>query len=249
MSDEFLARYRERPDPKFSEELRERISHRRTSVLAIRLNRASLAAAAALVILAAALGVSPAARAAAEAALRQIANLRFLEVAELPRDAWVTRKTDVVPAEALNVQDALDRLGHPVSLPTYVPAGYELQPQARLVAAADELSPSVVFVDWRSGQGTNAAWLTLKIAYRASPPEGTEHGAWVVGEGAVEEAEVAGNPAALVRGAWAVDTGEYLMGDPLSLTWSRDGQLVYTLYGSASALSVEEMIAIAESIR
>jgi len=71
----------------------------------------------------------------------------------------------------------------------------------------------------------------------------------VVGEGAVEEITLNGEPAALLRGGWNSDTQSYDMGiHAQTIKWFYDEHTVYALKSSDDAMEVEDLIGIAESI-
>jgi hypothetical protein len=70
----------------------------------------------------------------------------------------------------------------------------------------------------------------------------------MVGPGALEEVMVGGRPAAVVRGAWNVDTQEYDINGMISLSWKYDDETIYSLSGVEPMMPLETLIRIAESI-
>jgi hypothetical protein len=66
-----------------------------------------------------------------------------------------------------------------------------------------------------------------------------------VGEDAIEEINLNGRPAVIVRGGWNDDTRQYDFSLPAAIEWKVDENTIYSLTGYQS---LEELIRIAESI-
>ncbi len=241
MNDEFLYQFRKRPRREFADLLYQRISQPRRLAMftGTLVRRVALGLAAVCLVLAVVLLVSPGARAMVQGTLRTIGVLQFEESKENP---YMDGDETTISPQVMSLSEARAALPFAFGVPTWAPAGYVLQEQAVEVTYFSGEPP----VPW-----VNVEWLEpsshfgIRLYFRQSGVGNYPCGE-LVGPNSVEEVQVAGQPAAVVRGGWNVDTGEYgdiSSGGLVRLVWEREG-VCYTLDGA----TVEEMIQMAESV-
>lgn len=235
--DDFLRQYAHPPRPAFADAL-----HARLQQIAVRPIRPRAAlrlawgAGALALTLAVVLTLSPAARAEATALLRLIGGIAVEEVAENP-PLTPTEQVSETPRVPWAV--AQERMG--IALPTVLPPGYVLQPEASLL---EDPQFTIATFSWR-GEGGGLLQFSAKRG-------GAEIDfAQRIGLESAEAIQVNGAPAALIRGAW--DGTGWQRDGTLTISWRR-GDDVYDLvafnatYEEATPLTVAELVQVAESL-
>jgi hypothetical protein len=245
MNDRFLYDYARLPRQEFILSLRSRLEippGKTVTRRAIRLRPAALGALGLVLAIAFTLIFSPGVKAQVENWVKQIGEILYIET-----DATMTPTTESATstsgsAPAINgkmsLEEARAKLPFSLDLPAWVPEGYALQPEVT-VSTLEGVDISV-FIEWISPPHR---YLTLLVGQRLDGNPGL----FKIGEDSMEEVEVNGEPAALVRGVWIGDSQEWAGPQELSLYWAHKGQ-VYTLYAYEDYISVDELIRIAESI-
>ncbi len=193
------------------------------------------AALAAVMVIALILTVSPAVRAQVLQALLDIGGLWFRPAQQIqPVD--LKQVTVVVPASA-PLEDVRAHAPFKFGVPAWVPPGYVQQTDIH--HARDY---SWVAIDWNgSAQGPLSLLIQKDSLYSANHPVEAP-------EANVETVQVHGLPAALIKGHWDVETGQWSMQPPfLDLIW-RQGDMVYSLIAHDANLSAQDLIRMAESI-
>jgi hypothetical protein len=246
MNDDFLKQWRKRPDPQFAEALYQRISKEKQSVWIMKRVAWTLATLSLLLVMA--FTVSPTVRATVLATMRQVGILQIVELPEFPS---VQEGQDGPIVEWVSLANAQERLGA-MALPAHVPEGFELQQSVMLVEMG-ELAQRVHLAElaWRKEELIQEPDLYREIFIRlqvAHHPDGTQQPSLGVGEGGVESIEINGQPAAIVRGAWSVDSQAYEAAPLLQIVWQMGDRTVYTLLANEELVPVEDLIAMAESV-
>lgn len=245
MNDEFLKQYRKRPDPRFAERLYQRITAREEKGLTMNTHKMSMQRwmwmfASLAIVIAAALAASPAVRAAAVELVREIGGIQFHELSAYPGSDG---EVEIVPSRYVSLAEARSTISAPISLPEYVPEGYQLKPEVQLIDFEDGALPMAQLV-WQADRAEGGfTTLALTVSY---PSEGIEDYGHLIGPDALQEVTVNGQPAGLVSGAWNYDTRQYERSHLLSLNWEYAPGVFYSL--SAPSLGGDELIRIAESI-
>lgn len=260
--DEFLHTLRADPRPAFAEELYTRIAYQRRGRMLPRMKlfapRRMVWATTALCLVVAVVGwASPTARAEVMAALRQIGGLAFDELDAYPQ-GWADPVDPkmIVPEETLSIADARARLPFAFGLPTWVPDGFVLIDEARVMFFNEQ--PHNAQFMWRKDDPEDPnIWTTITLL--VEPRKGGE-GSIVIGRGSAEEVQINGEPAALVRGAWNADTHQWEtnditpqtelsgIGNMINLHWVAN-DVGYHLSGVKDSVSEEDLIRLADSIR
>jgi hypothetical protein len=240
MDDNFLKQYRKQPDQAFAEAVYRKISveERRVSTM----NKLVFASIFILAVLGFTLGVSPRARGAALELIREVGGLRFMETSDYP---GISENEEILGSTNVPLEEARRIFTGTISLPTFIPAGYNLDPEVELIDFQDGDLPMGI-VNWKTNQDGKRRSLWLQIIYQT---ENVQNLAEVVGEGAMEEITINGKPATLLRGGWNYDTRSYDQDIPsLRIRWMYDERTIYDLNGS-QAMGPEVLIRIAESIK
>lgn len=239
MNDDFLTHFRKAPRPGFAAELYQRINTPMNPKRNIVLRRFTFAAAICMALVAA-LAFSPAVRAAFNGLFREIGGVTYLDPEEDPNQQPLSEsEITLVPEERLPLEQARTRVPFEILLPEWTPEGYTMSQTVR-----------ITYFPYEPTNGTNPfvylSWYSQDIGGQlelvVSQPVN-----WVVDMDHIEEVQVNGQPAALLRGNWSADTGgwETTYGD-LTLTWKL-GDVMYRL--SSNSLTVEDLIRMAESVQ
>jgi hypothetical protein len=246
MNDDFLKNYARRPDPLFSEDLFRRLERRERTNAVMR--KFALSFAALLIVFTAALAASPAARAAALEFFREIGGLNITVTNEppgIPSGHIVSPTFEDVP-----LPEARNRFDGPIVLPEFVPADFELQPMVRLwhIIALEE--HQLARLNWLHtdivANNKIETFITLEVDF--APGVESKPG-YNVGTGGVEEVELNGKQAALIRGMWDHELGEYVDAPFIFLIWKYDEHTTYTLSANRDMVNEGDLIQMAASIR
>ncbi len=248
MNDDLLIRLRPSPRPEFAAALYRKISQpvARPSRFATALRRTMLASAALAAVLTVILLVSPLARAFADHLVRQIGAYTFIGGLTLPdasKAANVTTKKsinkplappDTLPSQAApDVAKASALAGFAVRTPAYVPAGYTPKGDWSVETRENGVLAVCSYVNV-DGEKENHF---LSIS-QLKPREGSPNREFHVSEEQMQDVIVRGAP-----GVWLASRGKE--NAKYSLVWAEDG---ITFSMSSDALSLEEMLKIAESL-
>jgi hypothetical protein len=232
MNDEFLTRHRTPPRREFAAALYERINQPMNTRSLFSQRRFTIAAALCLALVAA-IAVSPGARAAVTNFIREIGGITFIGPDDTAAETPVPEsEIQIVPDELVTLNVAQAKLPFEISLPTWVPDGFDMGPSVRITYFSDQNTPATL--TWFGSDPSNAI-IELVVGQRVN---------WLVDLDHVQEVTVNGLPAALTGGGWDADTGEWNGGDP-TLTWLR-GDTMYILRSPGG--SPKDLIRMAESI-
>ena len=232
MNDNFLTRFRKPPRREFSEALYERITSDMNTQPNFKFRRLTFAAAIGLALIAA-LAFSPSAQAAISGLVRQIGGVTFFgpDETEANQTAVPESEITVVPDERLSFADAQAKLPYPISLPTWVPDGFEMSSLVRITYFGSKYTPTEI--TW-SGSDMMVGNIILTVGQPVD---------WLVDTDHLQEVEINGQPGGLTSGNWDADNGQW-GGNDQTLTWMK-GDVQYRL---SARLPVEDLIRIAESI-
>lgn len=237
MNDRFLRRYRIAPRLAFSQDMRKRLEIDEEKTLRVRpllLRPVALGVITLLMALTLTLVVSPSARAQVQDWVGQVGGVLFTTTGDYPGgDEPVT----IAPSGTMPLEEARAILPFTIDLPAWVPEGYVLEETVTFVHFEDGVER--IFVQWRAPQ---KALLELEIVNL--PPEKSN---WLVGPESIEEVQVDGEPAALVRGGWNADTKQWENRGQLQLHVAHNGQ-TYILSTMETDISVNELMRTAESL-
>jgi hypothetical protein len=144
-----------------------------------------------------------------------------------------------VPLEYLSLNEAQVRLISPIVLPTYVPQGFE---RIANVEFFDLPGQPTLVVTWN--RPNHYSLIKLLISHHSF--EIKEY-AQTLGKGVIEETLLDGKPAIIVRGVWNIGErdSDFMM---TALMWRSDGNTVYALLSLEQAVSLTELMKMAESI-
>lgn len=246
MNDEFLYRFREAPRAEFAEALYRRISREphAPARLPLRLplaHRWAWGLATVVLVSGLILFSSPTARAAVLEAIERIGLFVFEET-----DKYPYTDLPVYHNESLSLSEDRDRIPFAFRLPAWAPEGFVLNDRARAILPTSDpdLSRATnVYVTWTNPDGAKI----ILVAQPGSLASCTDC-AVPVGTGSLEETEVNGNPAALVRGSWDDRTQSWDTSNGIiNLRWSQE-QSLYLLTGIEPSVSVADLIRMAESL-
>jgi hypothetical protein len=87
--------------------------------------------------------------------------------------------------------------------------------------------------------------ITLEIDYA---PGAEQKPGYVVGQDGLEEVDLNGQPAALIRGVWDHERQEYIDAPFIFLVWIYDEDTTYTLSANRYWVETEDLLAMARSI-
>jgi hypothetical protein len=154
--------------------------------------------------------------------------------------------------EVVTLEQAQDRIPFRISLPGWIPDGFEREQEVRLselhspaTAETRPISFYSVHLMWRHADGRRFG---LDIERRLEAP-GVHYGPLPVAPKGVSEVKIKGQPAALItrRTGYFAHSGETVVMDGYELLW-RAGDLDYQLRAVRRSLTVAELIRIAESM-
>ena len=155
---------------------------------------------------------------------------------------------EIVDSKFVTLEETIIIFPGTISLPTVLPDGFNLESEVELVNFPGGLSMAAL--KWlKSSPDGERSGMSLSIFYIADNVV-KDNITVVVGDEAIEEININGKPAALLRGGWNYDTKSYDPGIPnLGVRWEYDERTIYELNGSDEAIEPEVLIRIAESIK
>ena len=235
MNEEYLKQFRKSPDSELVEKIHTRLGKReRTQKIKQYFTRSFLALILAFGML---LAISPTVRAQVLYYWKKVAGMTFLVSKDLPADAYVLKVDD-----NWSLEEAQTRFASPISLPSYVPQGYE---RTSIVQHILDGYVDLVTVTWRKDYETID--LTIQHCFpdlEFDGIKGANCGAGAITK-LIEEITLNGRPAALVYDRMASETRSPVS---LSIFWLYNENTVYSLGVSGEYLSREELIKMTESI-
>jgi len=176
---------------------------------------------------------SPTAQAALDRVVHQIGGVTFFGPDETEANATPVPESQItiVPDEVLSLAEAQEKLPYAVSLPTWVPEGFQMATTVRISYFGTSYTP--VDITW-SGTDPTIGGILLTVGQPVN---------WYVDTDHLQEVQINGQSAGLTGGNWNADSGQW-SGDDLTLTWMK-GDVMYRLSGR---LRMEDLIKVAESI-
>jgi hypothetical protein len=249
MNDDFLHQYRKPPRREFADRLFRQISaanrrHEMLTQIKPLSRRLALSFAALCLVFTLALAVSPAARAKFLDVVRPVGGLTFIETLDYPGSKGPEK---LFPEQKVTLAQAQESFPASFSLPAYVPQGMVFNPEDVTLMNSPKYDVAYVYMYWEiQREDRSMGRIGLRVFHRleqAQPGQGD----WIVGPGSVEEVQINGQPAGLVRGAWDYNSQQWGAEDLLQLTWEKDG-IQYYLSSTESTASVEELVKMAESM-
>jgi hypothetical protein len=237
MNEEFLTELREAPQREFTDALYARLAQQKPD--APRFGPLKIVATALLALalpLALAMMFSPAARAAVQGVIQKVGDLTFDVSDEYPGGDG---PVGILESEPMTLEEA--RAIFPVALrvPAWVPAGYAREETVNLTRLPDGNMSALM--TWLGDQNRLAL-------YTYSSPKTLMGGDGVaVGPGSLEEVQVNGKAATVVRGAWNANTKTWGPDMLISLLWI-DEERGYLLSGMEHHITPADLIRMAESM-
>jgi len=138
--------------------------------------------------------------------------------------------------ELMTLQEAQAALPFAFGIPQQVPDGWSMAEQVRVWDFGN--GPWVEVSWWNDGRAA------ITLSARSTTSAGSD---WLIGPNSSREIQVAGQTAAVIKGAWDHKTQEWRWPDVTTLMWAVDG-IQYSLM-AAGGISDQDLIAIAESVR
>jgi len=194
----------------------------------------------------------PNARATVLDLVRKVGGVHFIQIerfedrSEIEQEGWratiffrhLPEDLTILPTQEVSLAEAEATLGFTFTVPTWAPEGFILQDEVSYWLPTEVTSYTTAMLTW---EHPDLGPIQLGVLQG----EGDEY--MLVGQHSVEEVQVRGRPAAVVRGGWDYETGEYQDNGWLKLTWEEHG-VVYSLAGSEPAVSVDDLVRMAESM-
>jgi hypothetical protein len=246
MNDDFLKNYTKRPrssiQPKFIPAIRTPGKKIAT------MRKLALSFMALMIVFTAVFAASPTVRAATLQFLREIGGLSITVSEEPPP---LSADTVVPPSfEDVTLAEAQARFDGPISLPDTVPDGFELQPEVRLTEIAELEQHQFARLAWRQvkneGQDNETvSFITLEIDFA---PGAEQKPGYVIGQSGLEEIDLNGQQAVLIRGVWDHERQETTDAPFIFLVWKYDEATTYTLSANSNWVETEDLLAMARSI-
>lgn len=143
----------------------------------------------------------------------------------------VDATAESVSLTTMSLSEAQATLPFVFSLPTWTPEGFTLQDEVDVVLPTNSSAYSTAILTWRNA---NEDEITLQV----SPTDQTSS---LTGSGSVEQIQVNGQPATLIRRGPKETPGR------LSLRWEWNG-LTYLLSGNEEVVSREKLVRMAETV-
>lgn len=240
MNDEFLTELREAPRAEFSDGLYGRLAQQKADALRIGARKIVATALLALALpLALVMTFSPAARAAVQGAIHTIGNLAFDVSDEYPGG---NGPVTVLKSEEMTLEQARARFPVALRVPAWAPDGYTREETVSITNLPDGNVSALM--TWQGDQNR------LALYTYSSPQTLLRRGGdgIAVGPGSVEEVQVNGQPAAIVRGAWNANTKAWGPDMLISLLWADDAR-GYMLSGMEEHIGAAELMRMAESLQ
>lgn len=243
MNDDFLYRARPPVRQEFAEALYERITQREERKRRAPLLKLSKVVLLIILAFSVMLMVSPSIRAAVLEEIKRIGGFTFDVAEEYPYTGITQFNTLFV-----SLDKAQSDLPFRFGVPAWAPEGFVPNDQVSVLLPAgdSDLSHATnVYLTWLGPSGTAKIWLVAQPSFLLECPEC----AVPVGPESLEELEVNGSPASLVRGAWNDQTQQWdSSGGLINLRWS-GGDIIYLLTGIEPMVSVDDLVRMAESIK
>ncbi|MEK7326785.1 MAG: hypothetical protein AAB217_16195 [Chloroflexota bacterium] len=207
----------------------------KTQSLPLNFRPPALILAAVCAVVALALAVSPAARAAVSALIKEIGGISFNETDQYPGFGDATPA--LAPEETMSLAEAQTALPFTLGLPTWVPQGFVQDEMVQLSQFSEHYRP--LTISWRKATAGGGEELIRLSLWQGDVD-------WIVGPDSVDKVLVNGEPAGLTRGVWNANTQQWDANSRnLTLTWTKS-DVTYQLW--AFSVSVEDLIRMAESI-
>jgi len=168
---------------------------------------------------------------------KKVAGMTFMVSNDLPADAYIMNVDD-----SWSLEEAQARFASPISLPSYVPQGYERTSTLQHILDG---YVDLVTITWKNGY--ESIDLTIQHCFpdlEFDGIKGVNCGAGI-GENSIEEITLNGKPAALV---YDPRMSESRNSDGLKIFWLYNENTVYSLFFLDKDLTQEELIKMAESI-
>ena len=235
MNEDYLKGFRKSPDVQMLDKIHARLERReRSQKIKQNFARSFLGLILAFGML---LAISPTVRAQVLYYLEKVAGVTFRVYNDLPADAYILKVDDY-----WTLEEAQTHFASPISIPTYVPQGYE---RTSTVEHILDGSVDLVTVTWSKDYKTID--LTIQHCFPDLEFDGIKGANCGVGaiKKSIEEITLNGRPAALVYDPIASETRNPVS---LSIFWLYNENTVYSLGVSGKYLSREELIKMAESI-
>ncbi len=123
-----------------------------------------------------------------------------------------------------------------IHLPTWVPEGFERLDEVMLALPRADTTFALAIMTWCDMQSEECLRLNMEHA-----PNGSNE--WLVGTESIEEIEINGSPAALVRGAWDEKQEAWQAGELITLSWqSSQKNVTYHLMASEGAVAISALV-------
>lgn len=251
LDDQFLKDFYQSPRPEFGDALLKKLSaepkrqpHRLHSLFSwLTMPRLTRQVAAICLLLCLILFVSPSARAQLGALMHTIGGVVFVERATYPTESEmesIKQADELWQPRILSFADAEAQLPFAIQLPSWVPERFELRDEVMVLGAEHRFALAIVtWCDMQSGE-------CLRLNMEHAPNGSNE---WLVGRESIEEIEINGSPAALVRGAWDAKQEAWELGEVITLSWhSSQEDITYHLMASEGAVPIEALVRMAESV-
>ena len=235
MNEDYLKGFKKSPDSQMLEKIHARL-HRRESSQRFKqyITRSVLALTLAFGML---LAFSPTVRAQVLYYWEKIAGVTFWVYNDLPADAYIMKVDDY-----WTLEEAQTRFASPISIPTYVPQGYE---RTSTVEHILDDYVDLVIVTWRKDYETIDLTILHCFPYlEFDGIKGANCGAGAIKQ-SIEEITLNGRPAAVVYDSMTSETRNSVS---LRIFWLYNENTVYSLGVSGKYLSRDELIKMAESI-
>jgi uncharacterized protein DUF4367 len=235
MNEDYLKGFRKSPDVQMLDKIQARLQRReRSQKIKQYITRSVLALILAFGML---LTFSPTVRAQVLYYWKKIAGVTFWVYNDLPADAYTLKVDDY-----WTLEEAQTRFPSPISLPSYVPQGYERIPTVQHILDGHV---DIVTVTWKNDYETIDLWIQHCFPdLEFDGVKGANCGAGVIKQ-AIEKITLNGKPAALV---YDPRISESRNSAGLSIFWLYNENTVYSLGVSGKYLSKDEIIKMAESI-
>lgn len=167
----------------------------------------------------------------------KIAGLPFIITNDYPSDAYI-----LVPSANWSLDEARTRFASPISIPAYVPHGYE---RSSAVEHILDGYVDLLTITWENHKYGEDIYLNIQHCF----PEQSNGCGTMVGEGTVEEIMVNGKPAALIRAhPLNLDTHQFDSSTGVGIRWLYSENTAYGLTYYGKDLPLEELVKMAESI-
>lgn len=177
--------------------------------------------------------------------MHTIGGVVFVERANYPTESEmesIKQADELWEPHILSFADAEAQLPFAIHLPTWLPEGFERLDEVMVALPRAEHTFALAIVTWCDMQSEECLRLNMEDA-----PNGSNE--WLVGSESIEEIEINGSPAALVRGAWDAKQEAWELGEVMTLSWhSSQKNVTYHLMASEGAVPIEALVRMTESM-